>query len=572
MRVKCPQCGQVVTAPDDAKDAQGRCPHCDATFGLAAAERVGLSAGDRLGDFRIDGLIGRGGMATVYRATQLSLDRPVAIKVLAPRLARRKQFVERFQREAQVLGQLSHPHIVRVLSVGAEGDTYYLVMEYADGESLRARLSREGALPFDEAARLIGQVAAGLEYAHSQGVLHRDIKPGNILIMADGTPKIADFGIAGLVGGDTAKQHLTMAGAQLGSAHYVAPEQMKDASRVDHRADIYALGVLLYKVLTAELPVGQFKPASSLVPGVPPSVDRVIATALAPSPDERYDTAAAFRAALQSAAAAGPPPKIRVHKRRAQRAPRSSSSSVAAFGAAVLMLAAVVCSVAYLATRQTRRAVLPQPLVTPPVVPHTPIKPRTRAPAVATPTPPEPKHRPRPEPTPRPRPKPEPSPRPPPQPPAPTPKPRPKPPQPPPAPLPEGPTPEPFSLVVTARIDGISDLVITPGAIHWEHKKWHRPGTPEGHRTAKYPTVLNGKLWFPEWVGNRSDRVSSRRLPKSFAGFTCDVTRISGRGSVKLVEATDRRLAIRFSDTKPGADDYQVRIFIAPTAPTARKR
>lgn len=146
MLIKCTQCGKAVTAPGDAASAQGTCPHCQATVDLARAERLGLTPGDVVGDFRIDAVIG----------------------------------------------------------VGTHEGLYYLAMEHVDGESLRARLTRQGRLPLQEAVRLIDQVAAGLAYAHEQGVLHRDIKPGNILLMAEGTPKIVDFGIARMVGRDSA--------------------------------------------------------------------------------------------------------------------------------------------------------------------------------------------------------------------------------------------------------------------------------------------------------------------------------------------------------------------------------
>ena len=338
MRIRCPQCGKTLTIPEGAMAAQGNCPHCHSTIDLSRAQRVGVSAGDVLGDFRVGEAIGRGGMATVYRGTQISLERPVAIKVLATALARRPHFVERFQREAKVLAKLSHANIVSVLSVGSQGEIYYLVMEYVDGESLRARLDRDGPLPLGEATRIIDLVGAGLECAHAHGVLHRDIKPGNILIAADGTPKIADFGIACITGRDTShRQRLTQAQAQMGSAHYMAPEQIKDAAAVDQRADIYGLGVLLYEALTGELPIGQFKPASRLAPGVPPAVDRLLRTALATSPDDRFATVAQFRAMLHRAALRAAPTQIQT--RQAPRQQQKPSRAPYLVGAASLLVA-----------------------------------------------------------------------------------------------------------------------------------------------------------------------------------------------------------------------------------------
>jgi len=309
---RCSLCGKVVNAPDGTTAGYGKCPHCGAMVDLAKAERVGLQPGDIVGGCRVEALTGRGGMAAVYRATQLSLDRPVALKVLAHHLARRGSFVERFDREATALAQLSHANIVNILDKGAEGGVYFFVMEFVEGESLRARLRARGKLPLAEAVALFDQVAAGLEYAHSHDVLHRDIKPENILITPGGEAKLADFGIARIAGDDTAAQHrLTAAQTRMGTAHYMAPEQMRDAATVDHRADIYALGVTLYEMLTGELPIGQFKRASGLVAGVPTAVDRVISTALAAVPEERFQSVAEFGAALRAAARGGPVGRVR---------------------------------------------------------------------------------------------------------------------------------------------------------------------------------------------------------------------------------------------------------------------
>ncbi len=380
MQIKCSHCGKILTVPDGSEVAQGKCPHCKETLDLAKAERVGLNPGDVLGDFRVDALIGKGGMATVYRGTQVSLDRPVAIKLLAPHLARRPKFVERFQREAKLLAQLSHNNIVGVLSVGTkDDDTYYLVMEFVEGESLRERLRREGRIPFEDAAKLIDGVAAGLEYAHNHDVLHRDIKPANILLTAEGVPKIADFGIARLVGRDTGmQQRLTMAQTQMGSAHYMAPEQMKDAATVDHRADIYALGVMFYEMLTGELPIGQFKPPSRVAPGVPAQVDRIIRQALAASPDERYQTVAQFRALVQRLSLTGLPTRIQEGRPRVAQPPLRQGSGQASavsrgarkkksplpllIGSGALVAAAILIAVVVLGGgKKSQQAVVPPP-------------------------------------------------------------------------------------------------------------------------------------------------------------------------------------------------------------------
>ena len=340
--IRCPSCGKVLNAPDGATAGRGKCPRCGELVDLATAERVGLKPGDTLGGCRIEALVGRGGMAAVYLATQLSLDRPVALKVLARHLARVGSFLERFEREATALAQLSHPNIVAILDKGTEGDTCFFVMEYVQGESLRQRLLRGGRLPFRQALRVFDQVAAGLEYAHARNVLHRDIKPENILLTATGEAKLADFGIARITGVDAPqRQRLTLAQTRMGTAHYMAPEQMRDAAVADHRADIYALGVTLYEMLTGELPIGNYRPASSIGEGVPPAVDAVIARALAASPDERFASVADFRAALRAAAAARPTAGRAVAgKRPFWRSPRILAAGAAA--AAAIALAIIV--------------------------------------------------------------------------------------------------------------------------------------------------------------------------------------------------------------------------------------
>jgi len=339
LEIRCPHCGKVLNAPDGTSSGRGRCPHCKAMVDLSTAERVGLRPGTVLGGCRVDELVGRGGMAAVYRATQISLERPVALKVLARKLARRAQFVERFDREATALAQLSHANIVNILDKGVESGHYYFVMEFVEGESLRQRLRRDGKLPFQEALEIFDQVASGLEYAHSHNVLHRDIKPENILITRTGEAKLADFGIARITGDEQrARQRLTQEYARLGTAHYMAPEQVLDTGSVDHHADIYALGVTLYEMLTGELPMGRFRPASQLGDGVPRAVDRVISRALASAPADRFHSVAEFRAALHVAAQRGAAPHG--HHGAAPPARRSGAPRTGLIAAAIVAVAA----------------------------------------------------------------------------------------------------------------------------------------------------------------------------------------------------------------------------------------
>ena len=303
MRVRCPSCSKGFQVSEDAALGKVRCPACGQKLDLGRMARPGdLERGSRLGGCRIDGLLGRGGMAVVYKATQLSLDRPVALKVLPKHFASNRQFVDRFSREASALARLAHPNIVGILDKGVEGETYYFVMEYVEGRSLRELLQREGRLPPERTGELMQGICAALEYAHESGIVHRDLKPSNVLLDAAGMPKLADFGIARIVGGQTTlSRELTVAHSAMGSADYMAPEQRADAASVDHRADIYALGVVLYQMLTGHIPAGSYTPASKLVPEVPASVDRVIRTALAASPDARFESVALVRAALARA-------------------------------------------------------------------------------------------------------------------------------------------------------------------------------------------------------------------------------------------------------------------------------
>jgi tRNA A-37 threonylcarbamoyl transferase component Bud32 len=209
-------------------------------------------------DLEILDEIGQGGMSVVYRARQPKLDRLIALKILPKALAATPGFSERFTREGRVLARLSHPNIVAVHDFGESGGFCFLIMEYVDGVNLRQAM-RAGRFTPEQALKIIPAICDALQFAHSQGVLHRDIKPENILLDSKGKVKIADFGIAKILdekGGDA--MLLTQSGAKLGTAPYMAPEQIEQPSTVDHRADIYSLGVVFYEMLTGELPLGRF--------------------------------------------------------------------------------------------------------------------------------------------------------------------------------------------------------------------------------------------------------------------------------------------------------------------------
>lgn len=234
-------------------------------------------------------LLGQGGMGIVYKARQLSLDRIVAVKILPHEADRDPSFAERFQREAKALARLNHPNIVAVHDFGSAGSYYFFVMEYVEGINLRQAI-KAGDLQPAEALRIVPLVCEALQYAHDEGVVHRDIKPENILLDKRGRVKMADFGLAKLLGLDPDGVSLTGTRQVMGTFHYMAPEQVEGTRNVDHRADIYSLGVTFYEMLTGELPLGRFAPPSQKVE-VDIRLDEVVLRALATDPEKRYQHA-----------------------------------------------------------------------------------------------------------------------------------------------------------------------------------------------------------------------------------------------------------------------------------------
>jgi predicted Ser/Thr protein kinase len=242
-------------------------------------------------------LFGRGGMGAVYKARQKHLDRLVAVKILPPDIGRDSSFAERFSREAKALARLNHPSIVAVYDFGHADGLYYFIMEYIDGANLR-QLIESNSLSPSEALAIVPQICDALQFAHDEGIVHRDIKPENVLVDRRGRVKIADFGLAKLVGRDEADRSLTGTNQVMGTPHYMAPEQVEDPQHVDHRADIYSLGVVFYEMLTGELPIGRFAPPSKKVQ-VDVRLDEVVLKALEKEPQQRYQRASEVKTEIE---------------------------------------------------------------------------------------------------------------------------------------------------------------------------------------------------------------------------------------------------------------------------------
>jgi len=249
--------------------------------------------------YRIDEVVGRGGMGAVYRATQLSLGRSVAMKVLTEDLARDPQFKERFAREADALSRLSHPNIVTVFDRTEVEGLPCLVMELVEGASLREVL-RKGPLPPSEALRILSSVLSALEHAHRNGVVHRDIKPENVLLARGTIAKVADFGLSRLLGpGESTR--LTRTHLLLGTYEYMAPEQRERSREADERSDLYAAGVVLYEMLTGELPIGRFEMPSQRRPGeCDRRIDALVERSLEKDPARRFQRAEEMSGAVSA--------------------------------------------------------------------------------------------------------------------------------------------------------------------------------------------------------------------------------------------------------------------------------
>jgi eukaryotic-like serine/threonine-protein kinase len=299
---------------------------------VAAAARPRVLA-DR---YELHHRLGRGGAGTVWRGHDRALDRPVAVKLLHADLADDRAAGARFRAEATAAAKLTHPNAVLVYDLGTEGDETYLVMELVEGVNLGDVLD-DGPLPAGVAAALGAQVASALGTAHLAGIVHRDVKPGNVLVTTDGTAKLADFGIARALGAVTSR--LTRTGTVLGTARYLAPEQLRD-DPIDARADVYALGLVLHESLTGQAPFGEgsavevaarrlttsLPPVSTFVPGVPPDLEELIDRATRPDPRERPGDGTELADALRRFAASDAPAAVAA---RVARIPERNTTPVA---------------------------------------------------------------------------------------------------------------------------------------------------------------------------------------------------------------------------------------------------
>jgi predicted Ser/Thr protein kinase len=327
---RCPQCG----ADLPADTPQELCPQCLMKMGLptgAQVDRPAEPAADnhpasrtpapvflppepaelaaQFPQLEIFELLGQGGMGAVYKARQTALDRLAALKILPPLVGDDPAFAERFTREARALARLNHPHIVSVYDFGkTEDGLYYFVMEFVDGTDLR-HVIRSGEISPKEALAIVPQICEALQYAHEEGIVHRDIKPENVLLDKKGRAKIADFGLAKLLDRPPAAYTLTDPQQKVGTPHYMAPEQVEHPHEVDHRADIYSLGVVFYEMLTGELPLGRFPPPSRKVQ-LDVRLDEVVLKTLEKEPERRYQQASQVKIDVETISsspnAAGP--------------------------------------------------------------------------------------------------------------------------------------------------------------------------------------------------------------------------------------------------------------------------
>jgi len=252
----------------------------------------------KIGEYIVNGKIGQGGIAEIYRAVQPSLNREVAIKILSKSLTEDEEIVRRFERESMVIAKLNHPNIVHVIDRGTTGGRYYFVMEYINGTSLRQVIDSD-KISLRIKLESIVEICKGLDYAHKNDVIHRDIKPANILVDKQGNVLITDFGIAQIVGNTDNEQ--TGTSIVMGTVAYMSPEQKVSSRDVDQTTDIYAVGVMIYEILCGKKPLGHFKAPSEINPDISEKFDRIVHKCMAQDRKDRFQTAVALKDALLNA-------------------------------------------------------------------------------------------------------------------------------------------------------------------------------------------------------------------------------------------------------------------------------
>ena len=346
---RCPNCEVRCDVSCFVDGALARCGHCGVRFGvqrektplppvLAVAEpRLAEGPLPVLDGFVVHERIGQGGMGEVFRCTRVSDQRAVAVKILTSQMAAVPDYVRRFGREAAAMAQLDHPGIVRLVGRGKAGAHVFIAMELIEGVSLRlwAHKNRPTAR---QLARLLAQVAHALAYAHARAVVHRDLKPDNVLVTSDQRTKVLDFGLAGLHAAGA--ECLTQSHVAMGTANYMAPEQRKDAKRADHRADLYSFGVMAYELLTGDLPAGRFPPPSKVVAGLDPRWDVLVERCLALDPAARPHSALELAHGLETLAGVAVAMELAPRTRR--KAGKSGIWSWLGIGTAVAMVLGVV--------------------------------------------------------------------------------------------------------------------------------------------------------------------------------------------------------------------------------------
>jgi serine/threonine protein kinase len=310
--VVCDQCKQTYVP---SKRLRGLCPTCLLAGSLRGIEAGGSSTpaiesadaarfvppavrdiAAHFPQLEIEGLAGHGGMSCVYQVRQTHLNRSAALKLLPREVAESAGGLERFQREAKTLAQLRHPQIVEVYDAGQAGPWCFILMEFVSGPNLRQLLGVSN-LPPNDVKRIMSEICLGLQYAHDQGIVHRDMKPENVLLDKEGHVKLVDFGLAKLLIAFPLQSVRSQTGQVMGTLHYMAPEQARTPSLVDHRADVYAVGVMLYEMLTGELPLGHFEPPSKRS-GCNSFFDSVVLRAMSQDPSKRYKSVRDLKAAM----------------------------------------------------------------------------------------------------------------------------------------------------------------------------------------------------------------------------------------------------------------------------------